>query len=93
MTLHSVSTVITGNNVNHSYRGGKVAVVFDCDLPKTFKGFEVIDGNVSDDRYNDKTSSIIGLHYHPVANDYHYDRVTKKRVYKHPNNPFIVRIS
>ena len=51
-------------------KGGKVAVIFDCELPKTYKGFNVINANGYDMRYLDPKGTIMGLHYHRTANDY-----------------------
>ena len=50
--------------------GGKVAVVFNGELPKTFKGYRVIDANGYDMRFLDPKGTIMGLHYHKTANDY-----------------------
>ena len=41
--------------------GGNVAVVFRDQLPKTWKGFEVINGDESDLRFLDKQGVIVGL--------------------------------
>ena len=41
--------------------GGNVAVVFRDRLPKTWKGFEVINGDESDLRFLDKQGVIVGL--------------------------------
>ena len=43
-------------------RGYNVAVVFD-NLPKTFEGFEVINGDESDLRFLDKKNVVVGLKY------------------------------
>lgn len=40
--------------------GGNVAVVFD-ELPQEWRGYKVIDGDLSDLRYNDPKNVIIGL--------------------------------
>lgn len=64
--------------------GGKVAVVFEKELPKTFHGYNVIDANGYDMRFLDPVQTIMGLHYHPTANDY----VNGK--YVRPNSRFIV---
>lgn len=64
--------------------GGKVAVVFEADLPKTFHGFKVIDANGYDMRFLDPAGTIMGLHYHPTANDYVNGKFVK------PNSKFIV---
>ena len=73
------------NACEHFLRmGGKVAVVFEKELPKTFCGYEIIDANGYDMRYLDKGGTIMGLHYHPTANDY----VNGK--YVRPNSKFIV---
>ena len=41
--------------------GGNVAVVFRNQLPKTWKGFEVINGDETDLRFLDKKGVIVGL--------------------------------
>jgi hypothetical protein len=41
--------------------GGNVAVVFRDQLPKTWKGFEVINGDENDLRFRDKQGVIVGL--------------------------------
>lgn len=72
--------------------GGKVAVVFDLfdekgkqTLPKEWRGFKVIDANGYDMRYLDPSGTIMGLHYHRVANDY------MSGEYKPEDTPFIIR--
>lgn len=40
-----------------------VAVVFKNDLPLTYKGFRVIDGTISDERFLDEKGVIVGLKY------------------------------
>ena len=47
------------NNMN-------VAVVFEKHIPKKFKGFTVINGDVTDLRYMDKKNVIVGLKYKKV---------------------------
>lgn len=42
-------------------QGGNVAVVFSGALPDTFKGFKVIDGDLTDLRYFDPSNVVIGL--------------------------------
>ena len=46
--------------------GVNVAVVFDRymgeSLPKTWRGYEVIDGDISDTRFLDKRGVVVGLH-------------------------------
>ena len=66
--------------------GGNVAVVFynDKNLPKSFGGYKVIDGNISDERFLDERGTIVGLHYHRTANDY------KSGKFERPNTKFIV---
>ena len=72
-------------------KGGNVAMVFFGDeLPKTFDGWEVIDGNLSDVRYMDKKGVIVGLHYHPTANDFYRDETSKRRKFHRPNTNFVV---
>lgn len=41
--------------------GGNVAVVFRSSLPETFKGFRVIDGDLTDLRFTDPKNVIVGL--------------------------------
>lgn len=67
-------------------RGGKVAVVFDCDLPPTFRGWIVEDSNDTDTRYLNTPQTIQGLHYHRTANDY------KSGKYQRIKTPFIIDI-
>lgn len=67
--------------------GGKVAVVFFDEknrIPTTFEGFNVIDANDYDMRFLDPKGTIMGLHYHRVANDYVNGKFQK------PTTPFIV---
>lgn len=73
-------------------KGGKVAVVFDIydengkqTLPETWRGYKVIDANGYDMRFLDPAGTIMGLHYHRVANDY------VKGKYMPKDTPFIVR--
>jgi len=42
-------------------KGMNVAVVFNHDLPKEFKGVPVIDGDLHDLRFLDQTNSVVGL--------------------------------
>lgn len=42
-------------------KGGNVAVVFKKKLPKTYLGYEVINGDINDVRFNDKKNVIVGL--------------------------------
>ena len=41
--------------------GVNVAVVFRKELPKTWKGFEVVDGDLTDARFLDKSGVVVGL--------------------------------
>jgi hypothetical protein len=72
--------------------GGKVAVVFYGGLPNEYKGYKVIDGNNYDMRYLDENGCIVGLHYHKTAKDYYINEETKKREFRVPNTPFVVKI-
>ena len=47
-------------------KGVRVAVVFKKELPKTFLGREVIDGDLNDLRYRDKHGVIVGLKFKKV---------------------------
>ena len=57
---------LLSNNVN-------VAVVFDRymgeSLPKTWRGYEVIDGDISDTRFLDKRGVVVGLHLKKTIED------------------------
>ena len=66
--------------------GGKVAVVFDSEtMPKTYKGYKVIDANGYDMRYLDPKGCIMGLEFHPIAKD-------GKVIYaKDIDDPFVVK--
>lgn len=66
-------------------KGGRVAVVFEGDLPIAYKGYNVFDANNYDMRYLDPQGQIAGLHYHRTANDY------KNGKYVRPNTPFIIK--
>lgn len=67
--------------------GINVAVVFDTPYcPKSFMGYNVINGTLSDLRYKDeKGGNIVYLEYHRTANDY------KTGKYVAPNTPFVVK--
>ena len=60
--------------------GVRVAVVFD-QLPDTFRGFRVIDGDLYDLRYRDPKNVIVGLHY------------KKTRAKPNDSNTFIIRMN
>ncbi len=64
--------------------GGKVAVVFENDLPQLFHGFAVHDANGYDMRYLDEGGQIMGLHFHRVGGQY------KNGVYQRPEGKFVV---
>ncbi len=70
--------------------GGKVAVVFrnPKELPVSFRGFPVCDGNAYDMRFLDPKSHVVGLHFHVTANN--YKLVDGKRVFVEPNSDFVV---
>lgn len=70
--------------------GGKCAVVFSKNLPKTFHGYPITSGNEYDMRYLDPKGHVIGLHYHPVANDYVMTE-KGKREFVEPHTDFVVR--
>lgn len=64
---------------------GKVAVVFESQLPTLYHGYHVIDANGYDMRYMDEPGTIMGLHYHRVANNYKDGR------YIQPDTKFVVK--
>jgi hypothetical protein len=65
--------------LNNEY--GRVAVVFEKNLPETYKGYKVIDGDAYDMRYVDDRGVIVGLKFKRVKN-----KVDKT------NNAFIIAI-
>lgn len=69
---------------NYLQSGGKVAVVFEKELPKTFHGFKVHDANGYDMRYMDNGGEIMGLHFHKVGGQY------QNGVYVKPETKFVV---
>lgn len=70
------------NNVN-------VAVVFDSpNLPKTFNGYEVINGDETDYRPSDKKGVIVGLKFKKPSTC--YDDMHK---FKMPDTPFVVKVT
>jgi hypothetical protein len=66
---HHITFSWSGENVKHCINalkeGINIAVPFNIEknneLPKTYKGIEVIDGDISDIRFNDKKGIIVGL--------------------------------
>ena len=66
----------TGYNIKQSIellsKGYNVAVVFDTkvnkELPTTFNGYEVIDGDLTDYRPNDKKGCVVGLRFKMIGN-------------------------
>jgi hypothetical protein len=62
-------------------KSGRVAVVFEKNLPETYKGYKVVDGDAYDMRYVDEQGVIVGLKFKRVKN-----KVEKT------NNAFIVAL-
>lgn len=50
--------------------GGKVAVVFEGEIPSNWRGYKVIDANGYDMRFMDKPGEICGLTFHRTASTY-----------------------
>lgn len=69
--------------------GGRAAVVFSGKLPETYKGYKVVDGNNYDMRFMDPGKCVIGLSYHPVANDYKV--INGVRTFVAPETKFVVK--
>jgi hypothetical protein len=56
-------------------QGGNVAVVFD-ELPDTYKGFKVVNGDLSDLRFLDEKNVVVGLIYKKIkAKDADHDKI------------------
>jgi len=75
-------------------KGGNIAVVFNvrkfynsinAQLPAIFKGYEVIDGDISDYRPFDKKGVIVGLHWKEIA--------SKENSVNVRNSPFVVDVN
>lgn len=64
--------------------GCRVAVVFEKELPKTFHGYRVINGDLYDARYYDDKNVIVGLKLKMVANN------VKDKKYIKPTTKFVV---
>ena len=81
-TNYDLTFSFSGDNftdcINMLNSGVRVAVVFKKELPKTFWGRKVIDGDLYDMRYRDEKDVIVGLKY----------KVTRKRPKK--DSRFIV---
>lgn len=59
-------------------QGVNVAVVFLNELPETYKGYKVINGDISDLRYKDPKGVIVGLSYKLVKGDKSIDKEASK---------------
>ena len=71
------NNILDNQHYTFSYSGGNwnwcekflnekkanVAVVFKNSIPDTYKGFKVIDGTLSDERFLDEKGVIVGLKY------------------------------
>jgi len=70
--------------------GYNIAVVFNVknsnDLPKTFHGYDVINGKTTDYRINDKKGVIIGLKFKTIANKEAQNEVLNSCFVVHLNN-------
>jgi hypothetical protein len=64
-TSYKITFSRSETNENDAYRilmdGGNVAIVFKDQLPDTWNGFEVINGDLTDLRYFDPVNVVIGL--------------------------------
>ena len=64
-TSYKITFSRSETNENDAYRilmdGGNVAIVFKDELPATWNGFEVINGDLTDLRYFDPVNVVIGL--------------------------------
>lgn len=69
------------NALNNDVR---VAVVFENKLPKTYRGYTVIDGDKYDARYYDGKDVIVGLKFKRTANS------IKDHKFVMPKTPFVV---
>lgn len=59
-------------------KGGSVAVVFESLLPKTWNGYQVIDGDLNDLRFKDRKNVVVGLRMKKVgkpANGFIYQNI------------------
>jgi hypothetical protein len=76
-------------------KGGNVAVVFGTtkasELPKTWNGYPVINGDLTDYRPSDPSGSVVGLTYKVTGRD--FSRKNGKNTFNGiPDIPFIVKV-
>jgi hypothetical protein len=80
-----------GKSLELLKRGFNVAVVFGLNknqaLPKTYMGFEVINGDETDLRFKDKQNVVVGLHYKNLTG------AGSKGKNDYSENDFIVKVS
>lgn len=70
--------------------GGRVAVVFRDQkrLPRKYRNYQVVNGNLYDMRYTDPSGCIVGLSFHKTSNNYKVE--DGKRVFVEPNKDFVI---
>ena len=71
-------------------RGFNIATVFnvkrESDLPKTFMGYDVINGDLTDFRPNDEKGIIVGLKWKQIANKENNDKIKNSIFVVQPND-------
>lgn len=77
--------------------GVNTAVIFDVkkgkDLPQTFNGYKVIDGDISDYRPYDEKGVIVGLRWKHIANRANNDAIRASKFVVNPNGLTHVTVS
>jgi hypothetical protein len=69
-----------------AFRNGfRVAAVFEKELPKSFHGYEVVNGDLYDARYLDNKNVIVGLKYKMPASS------VKNNKFTIPETPFVIK--
>lgn len=74
-------------------KGYNVAMIFNVSankpLPKSYNGFEVVDGDITDLRVKDKKGVIVGLRWKNIADKQANERIKKSCFVIQSNNPAI----
>ena len=74
--------------------GYNIAMVFNLEkkdkLPMSYKGVEIIDGDISDFRINDKKNVIVGLKFKNIANKKHNEIVRFSHFCVQPNDKDLI---
>lgn len=86
---YNLTLSYTGRNTQWCFdvlnKGMNVAVVFNVTgnvpLPETWKGYKVVDGDITDYRPDDLKGIVIGLHYKNLTNDKRINTIIRKSIF------------